>query len=762
MANLELETTPEVPEEQEEYTENAELDEAAESDEDDTTDISGSFSEEDTDGDSGGDDEDVIDRKKKKKKKILIIVSIIVGIIILLIVTFSVVKAVKLRAAAKNMYTDAAVERRTISNSITGSSTIEPNDAYTVTTIKSGDITADYFKEGDTVKKGDKLYQFDDEDARNTLSSAQNALTKAEQAYVDAVKQRAQTVSSNNISTKNAQNSVTKALNTLSDAQRTYGDQYPTSDISGKVKSVSVSEGDTVNNGMEIASIYDDSSMKIRLPFNDYDASNVYTGADAQVTVTGSGDTIYGTVTEKSSQTTATDKHTMVVYVTIEVVNPGALTESDTGSAVVNGVACADTANFEYASSQKITAKTSGTIKTLNVSAGDSVYSGQQIAYIKSDTANSTLSNAQITYDDAVLALQKQVLANDTFSQDSNIKNAQLALDDARLNINKAQDAVDDYLIEAPIDGTVVKKTAKSGDTIDTSNNTEPLCVIYDLSCVKISIDVDETEIALVKTGQTAKITADAVDGEFKGIVTKVPVDGVNENGVATYTIEIQIDNYGDLLPGMNVDAEITVEQADNVIAIPVNSVNRGDIVFVKDDGQKRDNDVTDIIKNKAEGNDAKSDDNKAAKETEAPEKKHEDKSSEGEIPVVSSPSDGSKPEGTSSPDAKQGGVDESSVPGNIEVPEGYRAIKVETGINDTEYIEIKSGLSENDTVRTLNTKSSSEDAALSPEEQMMKNMQSMRGGMSGGMSGMSGGMGGGMSGSRSGGAPGGGAPGGR
>ncbi len=35
----------------------------------------------------------------------------------------------------------------------------------------------------------------------------------------------------------------------------------------------------------------------------------------------------------------------------------------------------------------------------------------------------------------------------------------------------------------------------------------------------------------------------------------------------------------------MNVDAEIVVEEADNAIAVPVNSVNRGNIVFVKDDG---------------------------------------------------------------------------------------------------------------------------------------------------------------------------------
>lgn len=746
-----------------------------------TVDISeDTFSEDESTSTDNDVSEDILDKKSKKKKKLLIILASVVGAIILLIVVFSIVKAVKDKAAAKDMYTDAAVERRTITNTITGSSSINPNDSYEVSTIKSGDITADYFKEGDTVKKGDKLYQFDDKDAQNSLSSAQNALIKAEQTYVDAVKQRAQTVSSNNISTQTAQNSVTKALNTLEDAQKSYNDQYVTSDISGKIKSVSVSEGDTVNNGTEIATVYNDTYMKIRLPFNDYDAENIYVGAGAEVSITGSGDTIYGTVSEKSSQAAATDAHTMVVYVTIEVTNPGALTESDSGSAVVNGVACADTAHFEYINSQKITAKASGTIESLSVSQGDGVYSGQQIAYIKSDSVSSTLTNAQLSYSDALLSLQKQVLNNDTYSQDSNIKNAQLALEDAQLNLEKAEDAVEDYLIEAPIEGTVVTKNAKSGDTIDSSNSSEALCVIYDLSCVKLSIDVDETEIALVQTGQKATITADAVDGEFEGEVIKVPVDGVNQNGVTTYTIEIQIDDYGDLLPGMNVDAEIVVEEAEDVLAVPVNSVNRGNIVFIKDDGQKHENDVTDIIKSGAlkedssdsrDANTAEQGDKQALKSTDTPNKEegHNSGRPDGgktsdngdDIPVVSSPDGDNNTDKNDLDDTKSnnsGGLDTSGIPLNIEVPDGYLAILVETGINDTEYIEIKSGLSETDMVRTLNTESSSANASFGSGEETMQGMQGM-GGMSGGGD-MGGGMGG-MSGGGNRGGNGGGAPGG-
>ena len=690
------------------------------------------------------DDDDDSDEEKKPKKKfigydkqnkkffigkfkigkklliIILVIAILAGICSGLIIKS------KNNSAVKVMYTDSPVERRTITNTITGSSSIEPNDSYNVTTIKSGDITSDTFKEGDVVKKGDKLYQFEDSDAQNSLSTAKNALAKAQQAYVDAVKQKAQTVSSNNIGTKSAQNAVTKALNSLND---TKNNQYIQSNSAGKVKELSVKEGDHINAGAAVATLYDDSYMKLRIPFNEVDAESIQTGAAATVSVIGSGDTIYGNVKEKSSSAVSTDAHAKVVYVTVEVTNPGALTTNDYGSAEINGVACANTAQFEYVSEGTITSTASGTLENLNIAVGDSVYSGQKVGYVKYDNQNSTMSNAQLSYNDAVLALEKQVLQNDTFSQDSSIKNAQLALDDAELGIEKAQDAVDDYVVEAPIEGTVVKKNSKAGDTIDSSNATDPLCVIYDLSSVKFSIDVDETEIALVKTGQKATVTADAVEGEFEGVVTKVPVDGVNENGVTTYTIEIQIENYGDLLPGMNVDAEIVVEEADNVIAVPVNSVNRGNIVFVKDDGTTHENDVTDIIKGNKDKS-GKTDDNK------------DDKPQSSGIPVVS----GDTPNGDKS---DKNSAAKESVPTNIDVPDGYRAIQVETGINDTDYIEIKSGLTEKDRVRTLDTESSSANASFGVQnaQEMYVVPNGNMGGMPGG--GMSGGgmSGGGMSG---------------
>ena len=57
---------------------------------------------------------------------------------------------------------------------------------------------------------------------------------------------------------------------------------------------------------------------------------------------------------------------------------------------------------------------------------------------------------------------------------------------------------------------------------------------------------------------------------------------GTTTNGVTTYPIEVQIEDTEGLLPGMNVSTEIIVNQVEDVVAIPVGAVVRGDKVLVK------------------------------------------------------------------------------------------------------------------------------------------------------------------------------------
>ena len=98
-----------------------------------------------------------------------------------------------------------------------------------------------------------------------------------------------------------------------------------------------------------------------------------------------------------------------------------------------------------------------------------------------------------------------------------------------------------------------------------------------------MTMNIDELDISKVKVGQEVTVTADAVQGQtFKGKVTKINMAGTTTNGVTTYPIEVQIEDTEGLLPGMNVSTEIIVNQVEDVVAIPVGAVVRGDKVLVK------------------------------------------------------------------------------------------------------------------------------------------------------------------------------------
>ena len=629
--------------------------------------------------------------KKSKKKKIIILA------IIVLVVAAGVFMFIRARQSSQEnigQEIQVFVERRDIQNTVSGSSVIEPKDSYNVTSMVTGEITADTFSEGDVVKKDDVLYQIDSEDvqqsvqtAENSLVKAQNALLQAQQSYNDAVKSKGDNAEDNAGSIESARNALESAQRTYQDSLDTYSDLSVTSPVSGTVSEVFVKEGDEIQAGANIATVYSDQYMKLSLPFNEDDAQQISVGDGATVTVAGTGDEIWGSVTAVSSANVATDSHAVVRYVTIELENPGALTVNDKATAVVGGVASNDVGTFEYITDSTITAKAAGTVTQLGIAEKDNVYSGQTIAVLESDSIDSTIASALSAVEDAQISLDRTIRSSDGSSDDTAVLNAQLSLNDAKLSLedsqislNNAREQLEDYTIRAPIDGTVVVKNSKAGDKLEAGNasstDTSAMAVIYDLSSLKLQLDVDETEVQQVSVGQTVTIEADALEGQtFTGTVTKVGIDGTSSNGVTTYPIDVEITDYGDLLPGMNVTAEIVVEEATNVLAVPVSSIQRGDIVYVK--GEKEDENDT--------------------------------------------------------------------------APEGYKSVQVETGINDEDYIEIKSGLTEGQELQGVTMS----------EDTTMQDM--MGGGMPGGMGGMGAGGGGGIPSGGGGGMPGGGggAPGG-
>ncbi len=552
---------------------------------------------EDTTSEPENDDDDDGGGRRKRFSKKQLIIGLCVAVIIVAGGVFAGSKLIR-RGGSDVEYETVTVERKDIVRAVDGSSTLEANDTYNVTALVTGEILTDAFSEGDTVTKDQVLYTIDSSEAQRKVDNAQNSLTTAQQNFADAVKKKALQLETNAHNESTTKSSVTKALENVESAKRNLATAQAdadnltlTANYSGTISEVLVKEGDSVNDGTKLASVYDASRLKIQVPFNTADANAITAGSGAVLTIASSNDTVSGTVESVSSASSATDSHAVVKYVTIVISNPGGLKAGEQASAAVNGVACSDLGTLENYEEGYITAKGSGRVSELWLQENDYIAAGQTIGYLTSDSvmnalesAQSSVKTSQLDLNDAYTKLEQLVIDNDTYSLDSSIQSAQISLDNARISLEDAQDTLENYTITAPIDGTIIVKNNKAGDKLEQNSNStsDPMAIIYDMSVLKIQLSIDESDVQDIQVGQSVKITADAVDGEFTGEVTKVGINGTSENGVTTYPVDITLTEYGDLLPGMNVDCVIEVESALDVLAVPSEAIQRGNRVYVK------------------------------------------------------------------------------------------------------------------------------------------------------------------------------------
>ncbi len=410
-------------------------------------------------------------------------------------------------AKAETIYTTASVEKRSITNALTGSGTLQPADSYTVTTLVSGEVLSDTFEEGGIVEKDQLLYTIDSSDVSTTETQAQTNYTQALKA------------------------------------------KYPTADISGTVSEVYVSNGDAVSAGTELCRISASNDLTIDFQFSYAKDGDFYVGQPAKIYLNGYAGYIDGTVAQIGSSSVANGTGMKMTTVRVKAANPGLVSGDCTASAVVGNYTSYGQTTVKVGTGSTITASASGKVSGLTLMPGDSVSSGQRICTITGDSVDNQLQNA-------------------------------------KASLENAQDRLDDYMVTSPITGTVVEKTVKAGDNVGTgSNSNNTLCIIYDLSYLQMTLNIDELDIDNVEVGQVVNITSDAKEGQtFTGVVTKVSVVGTTSGGTTTYPVTVRIDDTDGLRPGMNVDAEIVLSSADGVLAIPSLAVNRGDTVLVTSD----------------------------------------------------------------------------------------------------------------------------------------------------------------------------------
>jgi len=92
---------------------------------------------------------------------------------------------------------------------------------------------------------------------------------------------------------------------------------------------------------------------------------------------------------------------------------------------------------------------------------------------------------------------------------------------------------------------------------------------------MEVKTDVDEADIGQVKTGQRVEFSVDAYPGDkFYGAIQEVRLSPVISSNVVTYTVIIKADNPDQkLLPGMTANCNIIVQEALQVLTIPMRAM---------------------------------------------------------------------------------------------------------------------------------------------------------------------------------------------
>jgi len=260
----------------------------------------------------------------------------------------------------------------------------------------------------------------------------------------------------------------------------------------------------------------------------------------------------------------------------------------------------------------KISANVPGEVVRLAVKEGDSVRKGQFLLQLDGTQYQAQLRQSQAALDAAKSSLRlsevslersesllkrKESLFERKLVSPEEIETArtQRNTDKARVDVNReevarseaavqsAQDNLRKTIFHSPIDGTVTQLNVERGEIVMVGTMNNPGTVILsvaDLRRMKVEADVDETDVASIRLGQTASVKVDALpDTTLTGRVAEIANSPkVSELGTqeqqTNFVVDVMIDQPPPILrPGMTADVEIKTATKRGILHVPIQAV---------------------------------------------------------------------------------------------------------------------------------------------------------------------------------------------
>ncbi|WP_339063054.1 efflux RND transporter periplasmic adaptor subunit [Tepidibacillus marianensis] len=219
------------------------------------------------------------------------------------------------------------------------------------------------------------------------------------------------------------------------------------------------------------------------------------------------------------------------------------------------------------------------------------LYSEGKIDELQLEQAKSNVDQAEAAYN-MELAQFNQLKSP---PKSSELQSAQASVDQANYQLQQQQIALANATLKAPMDGVIVEVNGKVGETPSgsggsnssstgntssgsstssgTSSKSSGFIVMDNSNSGELEVlsQVSQNDIGKVKIGMNATFTTTSFEGkEFTGKVTSISPEATTQSGVTTYSVKLSVDNKEQLLmPGMTVNATITVGTHTNTLYIP-------------------------------------------------------------------------------------------------------------------------------------------------------------------------------------------------
>jgi HlyD family secretion protein len=222
--------------------------------------------------------------------------------------------------------------------------------------------------------------------------------------------------------------------------------------------------------------------------------------------------------------------------------------------------------------------------------------------------AEATFENAKATYERNQQLFKDKVISQAEFDQakanyevalsdvdaaEESVNAALFSVKSSEATLTEAQENLGRTSIYSPIDGTITKLNKETGERVVGTAQMAgtDILTVADLNVMEVAVEVNENDIVRVSIGDTAEIEVDAyLDYEFKGVVTEIAnsanVEGMSADQVTNFDVKIRMlkSSYESLLegdreqnspfrPGMSATVDIRTMVAKDVISVPIQAV---------------------------------------------------------------------------------------------------------------------------------------------------------------------------------------------